>query len=78
MAPSAIDLPSVSLRRGWGQPRAIAIICNVLEVSWATLTTTQKRTSLGILVVRWSLALGGSTVSPDEKILFKPYTYLYT
>lgn len=55
-----------------GKPRAIAIVCKILIVSWASLNSSKDFSCLvlRIFLGSWSFALGEGMVSLDKKILF--------
>ena len=60
-----------------GEPRAVAVVCNVSRVSWTSLTNNSKRGILGGGggVVRWPSALRGSLVSNE---LTGDYKHVHT
>lgn len=55
------------------KPRAIAIVNTVLDDACITLTNNPKVSSYLV-----SMAVGENIVSPDVKISFKLYMYIFT
>lgn len=74
---SKMNLPSTTgfYFHNWEEPSETAIVYNVLGISWTNLAHNLNE-SFSCMVLEF-LALKGSTVNPNDKVLFQLYMYVY-